>query len=114
ATGSAQGFAERASQNVNSPKYSAIFMGAASGFPHESDRVAVINQHQGAVFFRELADALQIRNGAVHREDAIGGNQLEARLGGRRFAQLRLEIGHVVVPISVALSFAQSDAVDDR
>ena len=51
---------------------------------------------------------------AVHREDAVGGDQLEARAGRVGRLELRLEVGHVGVPVAVALRLAEPDAVDDR
>ena len=78
----------------------------------EADGVAVVDHHHGVVFLGEVADALEVGDDAVHREDAVGGDQPEARVG--RFLQPRLEIGHVVVGVAVAPRLAEPHAVDDR
>ena len=79
---------------------------------HESDGVRIVHHHQRAVFFREITDAAQVGDGAVHREDAVGGDEPEARAAG--FLQPRFEVGHVVVAVAQPLGLAESDAVDDR
>jgi len=43
--------------------------------------------------------------------NSVGRDQSKARVFGR--AQLRFEIGRVVVLVTKALRFAQADAVDD-
>ena len=48
---------------------------------------------------------------SVHRETTVGGNQSEARI--LRRAELRFQIGHVVVLVTKPLRFAEADAVDD-
>ena len=61
----------------------------------------------------QIADRLQVRNDPVHREDAVGRDQLEAGAGRFRFVQPGFEVGHVVVAVAKALRLAQADAVDD-
>ena len=61
----------------------------------------------------QIADRLQVRDDAVHREHAVGRDQLEAGAGGIGLVQLGLEVGHVVVAVAKALRLAQADAVDD-
>ena len=53
----------------------------------------------------------EVRDRAVHRETAVGGDQSEARI--LRRAELRFQIGHVVVLVTKSLRFAEPDAVDD-
>ncbi len=63
------------------------------------------------VFFRQIADALQVGDRAVHRENAVGRDETEARTFGR--LQLRLEISHVAVLVTIALCFAEPHTVND-
>ena len=48
---------------------------------------------------------------AVHGEDAVGDDDLAARV--LRFHQFRFEVCHVLVGVPVALRFAEADAVND-
>ena len=61
-----------------------------------------------------VADALEVRDHAVHRERAVRENHDVLRSRGARFLQLRLEVRHVVVFVAVARRLAQAHAVDDR
>ena len=47
---------------------------------HEADGVRVIDHHQRVVLVRQVADAAQVGDDAVHREHAVGGDQPEARV----------------------------------
>ena len=67
---------------------------------------------RGAVLLGQVADLRQRRDGAVHREDAVGHDQPEA--AGLRLHELRLEVGHVGVRVDEALRLAQAHPVDDR
>ena len=51
---------------------------------------------------------------AVHREDAVGRDHLEAGAGGVGGLELRFEVVHVGIAVAVALRLAETDAVDDR
>jgi len=84
---------------------------AAAVLADEADRMAVIDHHHGVVLFREIADAPEIGDDAVHGKHAVGGDQPEAAVF--RLLQSCFEIGHVVVGVAVALGFAEPDAVDD-
>jgi hypothetical protein len=79
----------------------------------EADRVRIVDHHQRVVRFREIADRLEIRDDAIHREHAVGRDQLEARAGRIGLGEARGEIGHVVVAIAIAAGFAKADPVDD-
>ena len=63
------------------------------------------------VFFREIADAFQIGDRAVHRENTVGCDETEARPFGR--LQLRFQISHVAVLVTIALRFAEPHTVND-
>ncbi len=69
--------------------------------------------HEGAVALGEIADLRKLRHVAVHGEDAVGGDQLEARAVGLRLLQLRLQLVHVGIGEAVALRLAEANAVDD-
>jgi hypothetical protein len=79
---------------------------------HETGRVRVVDEHERPVLVREIADLGEGRDGAVHREDAVGHDHAEAR--GRGLLQLRFEVRHVRVRVDEALGLAQAHAVDDR
>ena len=83
------------------PSTPQCFRRAAAVRADEADRVRVVDHHQRAVPIGEIADAAQIGDDAVHREHAVGGDQLEARAGGVGFPQLRFEVGHVVVAVAI-------------
>ncbi len=74
--------------------------------------MAFVNAHHGVVLFGEVADFIQLRNGAVHGKSAVGEN--EAAAGGLGCLQFFLQIGHVVVFVAKALRFAQTNAVNNR
>ena len=113
AAGAAERFAERAGDDVDLAHDAAIFMRAAPGLAEKTGRVRVVDHRRARrISRRDRQIACQIGDGAVHREAAVGGDQSEARVP--RFAQLRFEIGHVVVLVTKTLRFAEPDAVDDR
>ena len=82
--------------------------------PRKPVAVAFVDVHQRVVLLRQRGDLVQRRDEAVHREHAVGGDQLGARAGGIGGLQLLLQIGHVAVGVAEALGLAQADAVDDR
>ena len=94
--------------------HAAMFGRAAAARADDAGGVAVVDMDQRAVALGEVADPVERGDIAVHREDAVGRDQLEARAGGVGRLQLRLEIGHVGIPVAVALRLAEPDAVDDR
>ena len=42
--------------------------------------MGVVNHRERIVFFREIADRCEIRDGAVHRKAAVGGDQPKTRI----------------------------------
>ena len=84
---------------------------AAPSFANETGGVRVVHHHKRVVFFGEVADPLEIRDCAIHREDAVGRDEAEPRIF--RVLQLRFEVGHVAIFVTVALRFAEPDAVND-
>ena len=67
--------------DVDAALDSAMLGRAAAVFADEADRVAVVDHHHGVVLLRQVADAGQIGDDAVHPEDAVGGDQAEAGVG---------------------------------
>ena len=80
--------------------------------PDEADRVRVVHEDERVVALGEVADRVELGRVAVHREDAVGGDQPEARVG--RLAEPRLELVHVPVRVAVPPRLAEPDPVDDR
>jgi hypothetical protein len=79
--------------------------------PQDARGVAVVHHDGGAVALGQVADLGQLRHVAVHREDAVGGDQAQpAALG---LPQAALQVGHVRVAVAEAMGLAQADAVDD-
>ena len=68
---------------------------AAAGLADEAGGVRVVHHDQRVVFFREVADVLQLRDVAVHAEHAVGGDHAHAKL--LRLLQTLLEVVHVAV-----------------
>ena len=71
----------------------------------------VVDHGERVVFFGKIDNSLQVRDCAVHRKTAVGCDQTKPRI--LRGAQLRFEIGHIVVLVTKPLCFAEPDAVDD-
>ena len=85
------------------PSDAAVLGRAAARGAHEADGVGVVDHDQGVVAFGQIADAVEVGDRAVHREDAVGGDQAGA--GSLRPAlRLVLEVRHVVVLVAVALA----------
>ena len=79
--------------------------------PHEADGMGIVDHHQGVVALGQIANAGEVGDDAVHREDAVGGDQPAAAIPG--LAEPALEVGHVVVGVAQAARLAQPNAVDD-
>ena len=89
-------------------------MGTAAIFADKAHGVRIIDHHQRIVFIRQVADAFQVGDHPVHRENAIGGDQHVASASFARFFQTRFQLLHIVVGIAETLRFTQAHAVDDR
>ena len=74
--------------------------------------VAVVDPDRRVVLVGQVADVRQLRQVAVHAEDAVGEDQLEP--AALRFFELGLQVGHVVVLVAEPLGLAEPHAVDDR
>ena len=73
--------------------------------------MAVVYHDERVIFFGEAANALQVGDDAVHGEDAVRGNQPDARVFC--LAQTALQILHIVVLVAITLCLAQAHAVND-
>ena len=107
----AERLAERAGEDVDAIHDAAQLVRAAAARADEAGRVRVVDHHQRVVAVGEVADVLQARDHAVHREHAVGRDQAHAALA--RFLQARFQLVEIVVRVAEALRFAQAHAVDD-
>ena len=107
----AEGLAVGAGDDVHPVHHVAVFVGAAAGFAEEAGGMAFVYHHHGVVAVGEVAYFIQLGDGAVHGEGAVGGNEAAAGRGG--LFELFLQVVHVVVLVAEALGFAQANAVDD-
>ncbi len=111
AAGAAERFPEGAGDDVDFAHHVPILVRAAPRFPKKSGGMRIVDHGQRVIFFGKIANAFQVRDCAVHRKTAVGRGQTKACIF--RGSQLRFEIGHVVVLITEALRFAETDTVDD-
>ena len=111
AAGAAEGFAERAGDDVDAAHHVVILVRAAAARAHEADCVRVVDHHQRAVLVGEVADGGEFCEVTVHRKHAVGDDENTARTVSR--FELSGEVGHVVVFVAEALGLAEAHAVDD-
>ena len=77
----AERLAERAGDDVDAAHHAGMLVRAAAARADEADRVRVVDHHERVVLLGEVADLAEPRDVAVHREDAVGRDQPEARVG---------------------------------
>ena len=94
AGGAAERLAERAGDHVDLAEEAVVLDRPAAGLPQHADAVRVVDDDDRVVLARELDDLRQLRKVALHREDAVGEDQLAcvARRGGERVTE-RLHVG---------------------
>ena len=85
--------------------------GAAAGLADKAGRVAVVDHHHRAVLVGQIADGLERRDVAVHREHAVGRDELDAAILGE--LELATQIVEIEVLVAEALGLREPDAVDD-
>ena len=73
----------------------------------------IVDHDERIVPVGQVADVVQACNDAVHREHAIGRDQLRARPGCGGLLESRLQFVEIVVRVAQALRLAEPDAVDD-
>ncbi len=74
----ADGFAERTDLNVHPAVATGVVDGAATTRPEDAGGVRVINHHDAAVFFGEVAEGGQVGDVTVHGENTVGDEQFFA------------------------------------
>src|SRR5690606_15255117 len=94
-----------------------VLGGGRAGLAHEADGVGVVDHDQGADLVREVADAGQRGEVAVHREHAVGDDDGAPRTLAVVQRGGGLELGAQVVEIGVGVAAAgglgQADPVDE-
>ena len=89
-----------------------MLMGSATSLAHEANGVAVVDHDEGAISVGEVANATQGSDEAIHGKNAIRYNYSETlRL---RFNESRLQIGHIVIVVSIANRFTQTNTINNR
>ena len=58
--------------HVDLAEHAEVLGDAAPGLAHDADAVRVVDDDDGVVRARELEDVGQLREVALHREDAVG------------------------------------------
>ena len=71
----------------------------------------VIDHHHRVVLVGQLANRRKIRNGAVHGENPVGGNQTKS--GGLCFLKFDLQVFDRIVLVAKTLRLAEPYSVDD-
>ena len=89
--------------------------GPAAGLAEDAGRVRVVDGEHGVVFPGELDEIGQLRDVALHREDAVGEDQLAP--GFARGAQRVLEVRHVGMLVDRGLALrdrlGEPNRIDD-
>ena len=111
AAGAAQGLAERTRHDVDAIHDAAIFVRAAAVGADEAGGVRIVHHDQRPVPIGQVTDIFEFRDGAIHREHAVGRDQTHS--GILRVLQGLLELIHVVVGIAQPASLAEANSIDD-
>ena len=112
AGGAAEGFAERARDDVDAVLHTEQLGRARAALADEAHSVRVVDHHHRAVLIRKVADLRERSVIAVHREDSVGDDQDPSCT--LRLPQPRLQLLHVAVRVAMARSLRQPHAIDDR
>ena len=110
----AQRLAEGAGDDVDAVPRAGQRRRAAPLLAEMAGGVAVVDQHFRVVALGQRADLGELCDITVHREDAVGGDQLEAGAVGRRLLQPVLQLVHVGIGEAIAARLGKPHAVDDR
>ena len=108
----AERLGERAFQHVDAVHDAVALGDAAAARAVHADRMDLVDIGHGAVFLGEIADLRERRDVAVHRIEALAGDQLRP-VGTRRDQQL-FQMRHVVVAEDLALAAGLAHAFDHR
>ena len=103
----ANGLRQSSHLNIHAPVHFEMIDRAAAVAAEHAGGVGVVDHHDGAVFFRNIAQAGQRADVAIHREHAVGDQQL---LAGLIFhaGQLFFRVGDVFVAEDQNLSLSTS------
>jgi hypothetical protein len=104
--------AERAGRDGDPVHHALLLRRAAPGRAEHAGRVRVVHGEENVVFSADPGELAEVRLLALHREDAVGHHETEARCRVR--SEHCLEGFRVIVRHAVALGLAEADAVDDR
>ena len=107
----AEGFTERAGDDLYLTAHVVELGHTVSGLTDNSGRVRFVHHDEGIVFLCEFVDLIQGADITVHGEDTIGSDDTETLC--LCFLELLLEVRHVAVGVAVTHGFAETDAVDD-
>ena len=108
---SAERFAKGAGDHIDSSHHTAGLRCSFSMFAHETNSMGIVHHDQRIIFIRQITDSLEIGNNAVHGENSVSSDHLDA--GAFGLFQAAAQIIHVVVFIAEALCFAETNAIDN-
>src|SRR5690554_2254862 len=111
AADSADGFADRADDEIDIVDHALIFGYAASVFADKAHAMGLINQNHGAVFLADPDHFLQWRDIAKHRVDAFEHDQLASF--GRQTFQTFFQHFDIFMAECDNLGIAQSATIID-
>ena len=77
-------------------------MNAAALIAHKTGGVAVIVMHHRAVGISQITNRIELSDGAIHGENAVGRDQDPPGASLTRFLQFGFKVRHVVVAITIA------------
>ena len=108
----AEGFAERAGDDLDLSAQVITLGDTVTGLTHYAGGVRLINHDERVVFLRQFVDLIERTNIAVHREHTVGRNDTETLC--LCLLELCLEIRHVAIRITIAHRLTETHAIDDR
>ena len=82
-----------------------FFGNSASGLAHHAGRMALVNHHEGIVFFRQITYLVHWSDIAVHAENAVGDDYAET-LGLSEFKAF-LQVFHICVGVAITHCLAE-------
>ena len=107
----AKGFTQCSGKNLDLAAKVVAFGYTTTGLTDDAGTVTLVNHNHSVVLLSQLVNLVQGADISVHREYAVCYDNAEAVLLGS--FQLFLQVGHIGIGITVALSFAKADTVDD-
>src|SRR5256885_939747 len=110
--GAAEGLAEGGGVGVDLPERAQLLGRAAAPRAEHAGAVRVVDHQERAVLARQIDHFRQRRQGALHREDAVGHQHSVARV--LRRLQRAAQIAHVAILEAFLFRLRQPHAVDDR